>query len=98
MPVEGIPDANQHCLCVRCRQWFLPSDVKPFAFSRTILAWLRPISGMSPYSRPKFICNGCDRRGSRRRVIFWGTLVAVVGLLVLLKAVGVLPSDPKLGK
>lgn len=92
MPVDGIPDAAVHCLCIRCRRWHEPQEGVRLRSTRAggILGAVSSfgilVSGVaSEAAKPRFLCHGCRRKRFRWRVVLFAIGVAAVVAAILLR-------------
>jgi hypothetical protein len=93
MPVEGLPDAARHKLCLRCRKWHEPDEgimVYPEATG--------PLSGMrraaavlaGDESAMRFMCHHCLRVRKYTKAAIFGAFGLIVLLVFLLERLGYL--------
>jgi hypothetical protein len=82
MPVSGIPDPEQHCICIRCGQWFDPFEGEVIPLERA-----NPVGRMadsfSGDIKMRFRCDGCTQVLARRRLTVMSVLAAVLFALVV---------------
>ena len=83
MPVSGIPDPEQHRICIRCGQWFDPieGEVIPLERANPVGRMADAISGDV---KMRFRCDGCTAQMGGRRAKALGVLAAVLFVLVIL--------------
>lgn len=89
MPIQGLPDAAIHCLCIRCRRWHEPHEgifVRPTraggilgaAASAAVLA-----AGLAPEAaKRRFLCHSC-----RRKLLYWRILLYTLALAAAMTVV-----------
>jgi hypothetical protein len=82
MPVSGIPDPEQHWICIRCGQWFEADEGQLIQIERPTLIG-RMADDFSGDVKMRFRCDACTRRISRHRTLLFGGL-ALLLLIALL--------------
>jgi hypothetical protein len=91
MPIEGLPDPLRHRICRRCGHWFEPSDGKMLAPELTgPLGAMRAVRASADDSLLRFQCHRCSRVRRAREIVLWGSLFAIMALVLLLERLGVL--------
>jgi hypothetical protein len=82
MPVSGIPDPEQHRICIRCGQWFEPieGEVVPQERANPVGRMADAFSGDV---KMRFRCDPCTQQLERRRLIAISVLAAILFILVL---------------
>lgn len=79
MPIEGLPDPEQHRLCVRCGRWHHPDEGSEIDVRSTAPGRILPVI--------RFVCR---RRRLRIRIILFGSLALLLLLALLARLLGIL--------
>lgn len=89
MPVEGIPDPRFHRVCRRCGKWFEPAEGSLVAPEVTgPLGAMRAARASFDGSLMHFQCRRCTRIRRTTQAVLWGTLVALVTIVLVLERLG----------
>ena len=84
MPIQGLPDPEKHRVCMRCAEWFEPTEgslaVRPRFVSGGIADSIRSAAGDADL---RFICHRCTSVRRKRKIILYALLA-----LALVWAVG----------
>lgn len=92
MPITGMPDPKRHRICRRCQKWFEPSEGTLQSPEITgplgAMEALRAASGDASVMR--FQCRRCTRIRRRIQFVLWGSLAALVSLVLILEKLGIL--------
>jgi len=97
VPVRDFPDPDKHRLCIRCRQWFEPSQGYLLAPGSNMGHPIDPISAvctglrrlLSGPQRPQFICARCRKVRRLTTFCIFAVFAVVVATVFLLEALGV---------
>lgn len=96
MPVEGPPDSSVHSICFRCGKWHYRDEGSIQAVGNVSGRGVA-LSALGAFAHSgfdegavRFVCFRCQRRHFRRRVIMYAILLALLGLALSLKTLGVL--------
>jgi hypothetical protein len=93
MAIEGAPERARHGYCFYCHEWHDLTDG-----TRVIPQATGPLSGMratgafltGDASTFKFVCHRCARRRRLTGRVIFGTLLAAIGLALLLERLGLI--------
>jgi hypothetical protein len=77
MPVSGVPDPDEHWICIRCGQWFEADEGQLIRLERPTFVG-KLAENVSGDIKMKFRCDGCTRRLARNRTLFFGALALLL--------------------
>jgi hypothetical protein len=89
MPVEGMPDPTVHRICRRCGKWFDPAEGRLMAPEATgPMGMMHAARASFDGSMLRFQCDRCTRIRRNTERALWATLLALMGLVLLLEQLG----------
>ena len=83
MPVSGIPDPEQHWICMRCGQWFEADEGQLVKQDRASISG-QIADVIRGGGKLRFRCDPCTARHSRNTLLVMGglALLALLGVLI----------------
>lgn len=85
-PVKGIPDPQNHKICLRCRKWYQPEDgtmVYPEASGPISNLRIAAAKLADDDSKMRFICHRCIKVRKYTKVAIIGIFVFLVVLIIV---------------
>lgn len=96
MPIEGLPDPEKHCLCIRCGTWHHPDEGSEMNVGPTSgrLPGMNIVAAFVSFptraTSMRFVCYACRRKRLRIRLVVFGSLALLLLLAILAKSLGFL--------